>query len=136
MENKRIRTTLDYDRLVLELQTNFSWRKKLFKILKRELTALGYWQNKKRGDPVKGYKLKGSKSKAECGIKIRGVDMENEKTDCKKCMNYVSCPLRLNGFVPDTFWCCMERLDIKPNDKWKLKERQVYKGADYGRISG
>ncbi len=27
----------------------------LYKVLKRELTALGYWQNKPRGNPKKGY---------------------------------------------------------------------------------
>ena len=31
-------------------------RKKLFKVLKEGLSALGYWRNKPRGDPKKGYK--------------------------------------------------------------------------------
>jgi len=31
----------------------------LYKVLKRELSSLGYWKNKKRGNPVKGYREKG-----------------------------------------------------------------------------
>lgn len=34
----------------------------LYTVLKRELGKLGYWKNKQRGDPAKGYRLKGSKS--------------------------------------------------------------------------
>lgn len=30
-------------------------RKRLFHVLKEELSALGYWRNKPRGDPEKGY---------------------------------------------------------------------------------
>lgn len=28
----------------------------LYKLLKYELSILGYWRNKQRGDPLKGYK--------------------------------------------------------------------------------
>jgi len=31
-----------------------SRRKRLFKVLKEELSVLGYWRNKSRGNPVKG----------------------------------------------------------------------------------
>ena len=50
----RIRTKLDYDRLILEIR-NLNQRKKLFSILKTELTKLGYWRNRKRGNPKLGY---------------------------------------------------------------------------------
>jgi len=31
----------------------------LYRVLKEELSALGYWKNKPRGDPAKGYKERG-----------------------------------------------------------------------------
>jgi len=31
----------------------------LYQILKRELSLLGYWKNKPRGNPAKGYKERG-----------------------------------------------------------------------------
>jgi len=31
----------------------------LYRVLKRELSILGYWRNKPRGDPAKGYKERG-----------------------------------------------------------------------------
>jgi len=31
----------------------------LYRVLKRELSTLGYWKNRQRGDPVKGYKERG-----------------------------------------------------------------------------
>jgi hypothetical protein len=38
-------------------------RTQLFKVLKEELTALGYWRNKPRGNPAKGFKvMKGEKN--------------------------------------------------------------------------
>ncbi len=32
-------------------------RSKLFKTLKREVSLLGYWRNRPRGNPSKGYKV-------------------------------------------------------------------------------
>ena len=31
----------------------------LYRMLKRELTLLGYWRNRPRGDPAKGYRERG-----------------------------------------------------------------------------
>lgn len=31
----------------------------LYQVLKRELSLLGYWQNRQRGDPAKGYQERG-----------------------------------------------------------------------------
>lgn len=31
----------------------------LYRVLKRELSLLGYWKNRQRGDPAKGYKERG-----------------------------------------------------------------------------
>ena len=58
----RIRTTLDYERLTFELQ-HLHPRKKLFGLLKKELSQLGYWRNLKRGNPKLGYQR--SKHKGE-----------------------------------------------------------------------
>jgi len=58
----RLRTTLDYERLTLELQ-NLNPRKKLFGLLKKELSQLGYWRNHKRGNPKLGYQR--SKNKGD-----------------------------------------------------------------------
>jgi hypothetical protein len=33
-------------------------RSKLFRILKKELSILGYWKNKPRGNPRRGYEVK------------------------------------------------------------------------------
>ena len=38
-------------------------RKRLFHVLKKELSVLGYWRNKPRGNPEKGYEA--SKNKSE-----------------------------------------------------------------------
>jgi hypothetical protein len=57
----RIRTKLDYDQLIVEIK-NLNHRKKLFKILKRELSILGYWKAKPRGNPKLGYKMSRGKN--------------------------------------------------------------------------
>ena len=36
-------------------------RTKLFKLLKTELSVLGYWRNKPRGDSAKGYEVQQSR---------------------------------------------------------------------------
>jgi hypothetical protein len=56
----RLRTHLDYDRLRLEIQ-NMNRQKMLYKILKEELSALGFWKNRVRGNPKLGYKMRGKK---------------------------------------------------------------------------
>ena len=50
----RTRTSIDYDRLALEIR-NMNDTKKLFHILKTELQSLGYWRNHPRGNPKLGY---------------------------------------------------------------------------------
>ncbi len=45
---------IDLKELRQELQS-LNPRKKLFRVLKEELSALGYWRNRPRGDPKKGY---------------------------------------------------------------------------------
>jgi hypothetical protein len=60
----RVRTKLDYLRLIYEIQ-NMNQRKKIFKVLKNELGALGYWKNKKRGNPSLGYSLRGKNIKVD-----------------------------------------------------------------------
>ncbi len=46
---------MDIIELRLEIRS-MSRRSVLYKALKEELTALGYWRNKARGNPAKGYK--------------------------------------------------------------------------------
>lgn len=38
------------------------YRTPLYIMLKAELGRMGHWRNKPRGDPAKGYRMKGSKS--------------------------------------------------------------------------
>lgn len=47
---------IDLNELRQELQS-LNPRKKLFRVLKEELSALGYWRNKPRGNPKKGYQI-------------------------------------------------------------------------------
>jgi len=37
-------------------------RQQLYKVLREELSALGYWKNKPRGNPAKGYQMRGKKN--------------------------------------------------------------------------
>jgi hypothetical protein len=53
---------IDLAQLALEIQ-HLERHQKLYQVLKRELTKLGFWRNKPRGDPAKGYRMKGSKTK-------------------------------------------------------------------------
>lgn len=34
----------------------------LYRVLKKELSVLGYWRNRSRGDPAKGYRERGKKN--------------------------------------------------------------------------
>lgn len=47
---------IDLFQLVKEIR-NMNYRQKLYKVLKTELKALGYWRFKKRGDTTKAYKM-------------------------------------------------------------------------------
>ena len=47
---------LDLFQLVKEIR-NMNYRQKIYKVLKQELTSLGYWRVKGRGDAKKGYQL-------------------------------------------------------------------------------
>lgn len=53
---------LDLKQLIIELR-QLERHQILYRILKTELTKLGFWKNKPRGNPSKGYKMKGSKTK-------------------------------------------------------------------------
>ncbi len=35
---------------------HMTYQQGIYKVLREELTALGYWRNKPRGDPSKGYR--------------------------------------------------------------------------------
>jgi len=54
-------TEINIEQLTKELQ-NLKRHQELYRVVKRELLALGYWKNKKRGDPAKGYREKGCKN--------------------------------------------------------------------------
>ena len=47
-------TKIDLEQLTYELR-HLEHHQKLYKLLKHELTQLGFWQNKPRGNPSKGY---------------------------------------------------------------------------------
>lgn len=51
MSNK---SKLDLEQLQRELRNLHRWQP-LYKLLKRELTTLGYWRLQPRGSPEKGY---------------------------------------------------------------------------------
>ena len=46
---------IDIEQLTKEIQS-LDRSKPLYKVLKRELSILGYWRNKPRGNPAKGFK--------------------------------------------------------------------------------
>ena len=51
-------TKLNLEQLKKEIR-GLNRSKILYKVLKEELSQLGYWKNKKRGDPVKAYHSRG-----------------------------------------------------------------------------
>jgi hypothetical protein len=53
-------TKIDLDQLRKEIRY-LSRNKALYKVLHEELTAIGHWKNKPRGDPKKAYAARGSK---------------------------------------------------------------------------
>ena len=60
---------VDYDNLSNEIRRVFNLKHPsyhpLFRTLKRELSQLGYWRNKPRGDPAKGFKAMKEKEKGK-----------------------------------------------------------------------
>lgn len=48
------KTSLDFKQLTAELHV-MEYHSPLFRLLKRELSLLGYWRNKPRGNPRKGF---------------------------------------------------------------------------------
>ena len=49
---------VDINQLIKELR-QLERHQVLYRVLKKELSALGYWRNKPRGNPAKGYKERG-----------------------------------------------------------------------------
>ncbi len=49
---------IDFEQLAKEIK-QLERHQPLYRILKRELSVLGYWQNRPRGDPAKGYQERG-----------------------------------------------------------------------------
>jgi protein-L-isoaspartate O-methyltransferase len=52
---------VDLEQLAKEI-SQLERHQELFKVLKKELSSLGYWKNRQRGDPAKGYRERGRKS--------------------------------------------------------------------------
>lgn len=55
---------IDYEQLRQEIRTMQRWSP-LYKLLKTELGLLGFWKNRKRGDPHKGYTKGMGRAKAQ-----------------------------------------------------------------------
>jgi hypothetical protein len=53
---------VDLEQLTFEIR-HLHRSQVLFKVLKKELSKLGYWKNKKRGNPAKGYRERGKKER-------------------------------------------------------------------------
>lgn len=53
---------VDLTQLIAEIR-HLERHQKLYRVLKDELSKLGFWRNKPRGDPAKGYRMKGTKTK-------------------------------------------------------------------------
>jgi len=49
---------VDIEQLIKEMR-HLHRSQLLYRVLKQELSLLGYWKNKPRGDPAKGYKERG-----------------------------------------------------------------------------
>jgi len=49
---------IDLEELAKEIR-DLERHQMLYKVLKMELKLLGYWKNRQRGDPAKGYKERG-----------------------------------------------------------------------------
>ena len=53
-------TKIDIEQLRKEIR-ELNRTKILYRVLKDELSLLGYWKNKERGDPMKAYLSRGKK---------------------------------------------------------------------------
>ncbi len=51
-------TKIDLEQLRIEIQ-ELNRSKALYKVLKEELSRMGYWKQLPRGDPVKAYQARG-----------------------------------------------------------------------------
>jgi len=58
--NKHELSQIDMERLRYEIK-GMNQRKELYRVLKEELLARGYWKARKRGNPALGYKMRGKK---------------------------------------------------------------------------
>ena len=58
-----MKSQLNLDRLRVEIR-DMTRTHALYKLLKEELTKLGYWRSKPRGNPAKGYKAMRDKDEA------------------------------------------------------------------------
>jgi hypothetical protein len=54
------KTKIDLEQLRKEIR-ELNSRKSLYRVLKEELSKIGYWKQKPRGNPSKGYKMRGQK---------------------------------------------------------------------------
>lgn len=53
-----MKSKIDLEQLRIEIR-QLNRTKKLYKVLKEELSQLGYWKLRGRGDPVKAYHSRG-----------------------------------------------------------------------------
>lgn len=53
---------IDIEQLRIEIRSMKRWNT-LYRVLKEELTARGYWRNRERGNPKAGFKKGWGKSK-------------------------------------------------------------------------
>jgi len=63
--NKWNKSKIDHNQLKIEVQ-QMSIRSKLYRLLKTELTKLGYWKQKPRGNPKAGYKARHKNERTGC----------------------------------------------------------------------
>ena len=72
---------IDLEELRLEIR-GLKRHQKLYKVLKEELSKLGYWKLKSRGNPQKGYKNQLNRQE---GLHIQHVCIKEGQTkDCKE----------------------------------------------------
>ena len=58
------KTTLDLEELAKEIPT-INPDKKLYWVLKRGLSSIGYWKNRPRGNPKKAWSMRGKKGEGK-----------------------------------------------------------------------
>ena len=62
-----MRSHIDLVRLRFELE-HLARSQPIYKVIKEVLTEKGYWRNKPRGNPKKGYQMRGTKKKVEIEV--------------------------------------------------------------------